>query len=60
MCCEACSGRRKRKYSSLYPLKITYYNFSGWVLVGCVDLFFFFAFRKAMEAITSPAEVRKT
>ena len=61
--CEMCGGRCKKKYCSVYLLKITY-NFSGSELVGFVVVvvfffFFNFAFREEMEMVTPPAEVSK-
>lgn len=54
------SGRCKKKYSSICPLKIIYKLFWFW-LVGFVVFFLTlkFAYRKEMEAISSPIEVRK-
>lgn len=56
---EMCSRRCKKKYSSICPLKITYYNFSGFWLVGFVFFFFFCPFREEMEVIAFRTEVRK-
>ena len=53
----------QEEYSGIYPLKRTSFNFSGSrpviLLSFRIFFLFLFAFGKAMEAIASPAEVRK-